>query len=70
MDSVNFFKGYDKVSHLENQNPHQRIAQRPLSTAITISAILLFTLVIGLMVAALMLEPIKEPRQRLILTFF
>ncbi|XP_022775588.1 pectinesterase 3-like [Durio zibethinus] len=61
MDSVYFFKGYDKVSHLENQNHHQRITQRPASTAITISAVLLFTLVIGLTLAPLMLKPIKEP---------
>ncbi|XP_022727842.1 putative pectinesterase/pectinesterase inhibitor 26 [Durio zibethinus] len=60
MDSVTF-KGYDKVSQLENQNLHQRIAQRPVSTAISISAILVFTLVSGLTLAALMLEPIKEP---------
>ncbi|XVF50148.1 hypothetical protein PTKIN_Ptkin04bG0072600 [Pterospermum kingtungense] len=56
MDSVNFFKGYDKV----NQNPNQRLTQRPLSTAITVAAIFLFTLVIGLTLAPLMLEPIKE----------
>ncbi|XP_021286219.1 LOW QUALITY PROTEIN: pectinesterase 3, partial [Herrania umbratica] len=57
MDSVNFFRGYDKVSRLENQNP----SQKPVSTAITISAILILTLVIGLTLAALMLEPIKAP---------
>ncbi|XP_007037294.2 PREDICTED: pectinesterase 3 [Theobroma cacao] len=57
MDPVNFFRGYDKVSHLENQNP----SQKPVSTAIAIFAILIFTLVVGLTLAAVMLEPIKEP---------
>ncbi|XVF11947.1 hypothetical protein REPUB_Repub08aG0072400 [Reevesia pubescens] len=61
MDPVNIFKGYDKVSHLENQNPYPKITQRPVSTAITISAIIVFTLVIGLTLAALMLESSKEP---------
>ncbi|XVE56965.1 hypothetical protein DITRI_Ditri04bG0053900 [Diplodiscus trichospermus] len=61
MEPVKFFKGYDKVSHLENQNPDQRRARRPVLTAITISAIVLFILVIGSTLAALMLEPIKEP---------
>ncbi|XWS37459.1 hypothetical protein CRYUN_Cryun19dG0044700 [Craigia yunnanensis] len=60
MESVNFFNGYDEVSHLENQSHHQRITERPVSAAITIIVILLFTLVIGLTLAPLMLETIKE----------
>ncbi|OMO79101.1 Pectinesterase inhibitor [Corchorus olitorius] len=58
MDSVgNFFKGYDKVSHLENQNPRQKVTKKPVSTAVTIIAILLFIFVIALTLAALIVEP-------------
>ncbi|OMO91925.1 Pectinesterase inhibitor [Corchorus capsularis] len=54
MDSVgNFFRGYDKVSHLENQ----KITKKPVSTATTIIVVLLFIFVIALTLAALMVEP-------------
>ncbi|PPD81480.1 hypothetical protein GOBAR_DD21598 [Gossypium barbadense] len=56
MESVNFFKGYGKLSHLESQNPRPRSA----SAAITISAVLFFTLVIGFTLAALLLQPIND----------
>ncbi|KAB1199302.1 Pectinesterase 1 [Morella rubra] len=59
MDSVNIFKGYGKVNDLEDQSLPRNsntnaTTLKPLITTVSIIAILLLTLTIGLMLGALM----------------
>lgn len=54
MDPINFIKGYNKLNHLEDQAaPSTHTHKKPLLITITISFILLFTLIIGAVVGAL-----------------
>lgn len=54
MDPINFIKGYNKLNHLEDQAaPSTHTHRKPLLITITISFILLFTLIIGVVVGAL-----------------
>lgn len=68
MDSINVFKGYDKVNpehhqedqaQLSNQKTHQ--PKRPIISTLIISALVGLTLVIGLMLVALIHESTTEP---------
>ncbi|KAH9775705.1 PMEI domain-containing protein [Citrus sinensis] len=66
MDAINVMKGYDKVDHLQNRaGIHSLRTHQRLKTAVTISAIVLLTLIIGLMLAVLIRESNAEEQQRL-----
>lgn len=52
MDPVNYYKGYGKVNHLEEQSLHHKNLKKSLITG-AISAILLLTLLVGAMIGAL-----------------
>ncbi|KAF5730146.1 pectinesterase 1 [Tripterygium wilfordii] len=62
MESINLFKGgYGRVTDLEEQPTRPKpIRRRPIVTAIAVSAVLLFTLVLAFMLAALIRESNSE----------
>lgn len=66
MDAVNVMKGYDKVNHHHRHDEiHSLPTHRRLKVAVTISAVVLLTLIIGLMLAALIRESNTEEQQQL-----
>lgn len=66
MDAVNVMKGYDKVNHHHHRDEiHSLRTHQRLKAAVTISAVVLLTMIIGLMLAVLIRESNTEERQRL-----
>lgn len=66
MDAINVMKGYDKVDQPQHRaGIHSLRTHQRLKTAVTISAIVLLTLIIGLMLAVLIRESNTEEQQRL-----
>lgn len=61
MDSINILKGYGKVNPVDQQPPlPPRTGRRSVLLAVSVSAILLLTLTIGLLVGALIHESSAE----------